>query len=204
MLPVPICADWLSVHLGGFEDDAVYMGFLCIAIDKIDKNQKRESFSLETVANQYVKLKVDYDRYECDYEYFETFEFHSGEFLKIDKIVFSRWSPDGFLYWDVENKMNQNGEVGVKMQITERYDPPKLHVSCISPYDLHYYLKDSNKSLFVGVLKTENEKYYLEAMLGTYALDTPQNPCLETLVDKFVIVEGSNLIRMDFVKADLC
>lgn len=89
LLPMTICADADTVHALKNGEEFFCAGYLSVVLGEIDKKHQRRLFSLESIANQHIKVKV-LEYWECEYD--ELYEHHeriqfSGPFFWTWRIV---------------------------------------------------------------------------------------------------------------------
>lgn len=197
--------DYLMIEDGV---DVCCVGYLYIAIAKIDSHRNKESVSLEIAANKFTKVKVD-----C-FDEFEIFDTEYGIEESPDRMylyspfrdelmVLVSWTSNLCPY-DLKNKMNENREVGIKISFESCEDIQRISwYEFIGYVGVEEYRCDPIK---VGVLKIENGKFYLEGIFGTCSVSVYGDRTvqwIETMVDNLVYLNNDFCLRVECEKVNL-
>lgn len=190
------------------ENPKSYEGYLCIeAIEICEDTKQKESISLKNAADHYVKVTVrSYDIGDLESYIYDMIDIP-------DRITFAvlwnrelsvtaslHFNDDHLNTYELRKCINQNEEVGIRIRI---FSKSICRISLDEFFKSVLQKPDSCDGLTVGVLKKENEDFYLEGIFSTCAVNLsgkhdPQE--LERLIDEFVLIDGQ--IYIEYVSVD--
>ena len=195
-------------HMCMPENPKLYEGYLCIEeMEVCEDTKQKESISLKNAADHYVKVSIfRYNIGNLDswiYDMIDnpdriTFDVLWNRMMSVTSSSF--FDGDHLNVYELVKCINQNNEVGIRIRI---YSKSICSISLDEFFKTVLQEHDSCDGLKVGVLKKENEDFYLEGIFSTckvFLSGKQDIQELERLIDEFVLIDGQ--IYIEYVSVD--